>query len=179
MLRLWNGRPICRFIGGCVTDLELFAVFANGEPDDEDVEDGDEQQAEGMRVGEAKGLVNREATEDKDHEGISPDFAKPERNDQDELGDSVGEKKNTGEELAFTGQIVSRSDKLASEEIRAIVNGIVMAEEANGVVGVSGSDEPSQDSTEGFEESVEGFQSKADLECAVKDSTPSGAPNVS
>jgi hypothetical protein len=130
-------------------------------------------------MGEAERLVNREAAEDKNHEGIGPEFAKPERNDQDKLGDSVREKKNAREEFAFAGKIVSRGDKLAGEEIGAIVNGIVMAEDADGVVGVSRSDEPSQDSTEGFEESVEGFQSEADLECAVKDSTPSGALNVS
>jgi len=155
--------------------LQFFAVFTNGQPDNDEIQNGNEHQADGMGVGDADDLVDAEAAEDEDHQGIGPKAAGPKSDYEDQLGDPVRQQKNAGEEFAAAGEIASDGDEVTGHDVVAIGGKVVIAKGLDQTLTVSRRDEPNEEPAQSFDEAVESLEGNANLKRFVEGESPAGA----
>ena len=139
-------------------------VFQPYEPDHNQVDDGEQNQANTTRQGEAVDLIDDESTEDEQGNRICPSFVSEQRGDNKYFDDAMAEQVYGHEVFAANGEMARGMAKMIGNEIMRIFGDLILGEQSDHVNNRSWADRPQRNAASDLQDPVQPLQQHADAE---------------
>jgi len=158
-------------VSPCVAGGFLVVVFAPGEPDDQNVKGGQQQERDRMRVEESVNLKDGKEAEYHDRQGVGPQRVEPESRHQKRFDEPVGQQIERREVLASVSEVFGGPVQMRGYEFMAIEGEVDLKKFERDAVQVGGLNRPQHDAADGFENAVDPFERDSGSEAFVQQRT--------
>ena len=145
-------------------DVVLVKLARTGRITDQNIEDGQYDQADAVRVGVAVDLVDHEQAERHERCGIGPELAAQQADDQQKLHGAMTDQIEGVEILGADGERLQGTDQCAGNEIIRVLDDFVLGEQADQTMDEIVADDQQQQTAQAFDHRMGALQQHAHLE---------------